>query len=135
MLWFWIFVILFFAAAAVMLTRNKMENPRAVQEKLIRTAPDDPLSKIGPNEFEEAFRQAEYQRRRTVGGTFVWWFLGAAVLGPLSIPFAALLLGPVFAAVICIAIFGFAMHQGLKRGRAKTRPTLDMMREQFAAEV
>jgi len=92
---FWVILILFFILIGVagMSQSNKVKQIEkqqsvealALYEKLNRTSPDDPLVKLGQNEFSISYRNAIRRRLKTQNkGVIMWMFIGM-VLGIIGV--------------------------------------------------
>ena len=79
---FWlllILVVVLVAGGAAAASRRQTVTALALHERMQRTAPDDELAQLGPNEFEALHTQCRKNRSTRVALSIVLWsFLGLA---------------------------------------------------------
>lgn len=103
-------------------------NVLAVQEGLKRNHPNDPLSQLGPNEFEAAYMRASRNRNSAISMF--------SMLGGLAGFVPGLLLGLMFVdqsvwitTFLIIGLFSAGVLIGRSMGRNRTPEIFDLMRK------
>jgi len=83
----WIFLILLvlvFVVIAIASNQPRANvNSQADYERLRRLAPDDPLSNIGPNEYERAYAEVRQKKAKAGCGPMLFFFITSFLIGPL----------------------------------------------------
>lgn len=129
-----LYIILFLAIivllGAVLASRAGQSNINvlAVQESLKRNHPNDPLSQLGPNEFEAAYMRASRKRNSAVS---MYSMLGAvAGFVPGLLLGLALIEDNLWVATgLMIGLFAVGLVVGRSMGRNRTPEVFDLIRQ------
>ena len=129
-----LYIILFLAIivllGAVLASKAGQSNVNvlAVQESLKRNHPNDPLSQLGPNEFEAAYMRASRKRN---GAISMYSMLGAvAGFVPGLVLGLALIEDNLWVATgLMIGLFAIGLVIGRSIGRNRTSEVFDLIRQ------